>query len=106
MGGGVIVWMMGVMVGERVRVGDTGLACGLSHGGLRVAPCDEVSVLKLGTAGLLRRQLELHEHHVITDTQCQGEGGAAGQEVTDLQTDENISLVFKFTYQYPEKQRM
>lgn len=98
------------MVGERVRVGDTGLPCrlpcGLSHGGLRVAPGDEVSVLELGTAGLLRRQLELHEHHVITDTQCQGEGGAAGQEVTDLQTDKKRILVFKFTYQYPEKQWM
>lgn len=86
-GAGVTVWMMGVMVGVRVRVGDTGLPCGLSHCGLCVAPGDEVSVLELGTAGLLRRQLELDKHHVITNTQCQGEGGAAGQEVTDLQTD-------------------
>lgn len=86
-GAGVTVWMMGVMVGVRVRVGNTGLPCGLSHCCLCVAPGDEVSVLELGTAGLLRRQLELDEHHVITNTQCQGEGGAAGQEVTDLQTD-------------------
>lgn len=86
-GAGVTVWMMGVMVGVRVRVRNTGLPCGLSHCGLCVAPGDEVSVLELGTTGLLRRQLELDEHHVITNTQCQGEGGAAGQEVTDLQTD-------------------
>lgn len=74
-------------VGGRVRVGHTGLPCGLSHCGLCVAPGDEVSVLELGTARLLRRQLELDEHHVITDTQCQGEWRAAGQEVTDLQID-------------------
>ncbi len=86
-GAGVTVWMMGVVVGVWVRVGNSGLPCGLSHCGLRIASGDEVSVLELGTAGLLRRQLELDEHHVITDTQCQGEGGAAGQEVTDLQVD-------------------
>lgn len=77
------MWMM--LVGLRVRVGNTRLPSGLSHrGGVGVAPGDDVSVLELGAAGLLRRQLELHEHHVITDTQRQGEGGAAGQEVTDL----------------------
>lgn len=54
--------------------------------GLCVAAGDEVSVLELGTARLLRRQLELDKHHVITDTQRQGEGGAARQEVIDLQT--------------------
>lgn len=32
-------------------------------------------------------QLELHEHHVIAHTERQGEWGAAGQEVTDLQTE-------------------
>lgn len=84
MGAWVTVWMMGVMVGVRVRVGNTGLPCGLSHCGLCVAPGDEVSVLELGTARLLCRQLELDEHHVITYTQCQGEGRAAGQKVTDL----------------------
>lgn len=86
-GAGVTVWMMGVVVGMRVRVGNTGLPSGLPHCGLRVASGDDVSVLELGPAGLLRRQLELDEHHVITDTQCQGEGGAAGQEVTDLQVE-------------------
>lgn len=92
-GAGMTVWVMGVVVvGVRVRVGNAGLprrvsrglSRGLSHCRLRVAPGDEVPVLELGTAGLLRRQLELDEHHVITDTQCQGEGRAAGQEVTDL----------------------
>lgn len=78
------VWMMGVMVGMWVRVGDTGLPCGLSRCSLCAAPGDEVSVLELGTAGLLCRQLELDEHHVVTYTQCQGEWGAARQEVTDL----------------------
>lgn len=82
-GAGVTVWMMGV-VGVGVRVGNTGLPSGLSHCRFCIAPGDDVSVLELGTTGLLRRQLELDEHHVITDTQCQGEGGAAGQEVTDL----------------------
>lgn len=85
-GAGVTVWMMGVVVGVRVRVGNTGLPCGLSHCGLCIAPGDEVSVLELGTTRLLRRQLELYKHHVITNTECQGERGAAGQEVTDLQT--------------------
>lgn len=69
-GAGVTVWMMGVVVGMRVRVGDTGLPRGLSHCGLCIAPGDEVSVLELGTTGLLRCQLELDEHHVIPDTQC------------------------------------
>lgn len=90
-GAGVTVRVMGVVVGVRVRVGHTGLPRGLSHCGLRAAPGDDVSVLELGTAGLLRRQLELDEHHVIADTQCQGEGGAAGQEVTDLQVDQRES---------------
>lgn len=84
---GAGVWMMGVVVGVRVRVrvGNAGLPRrGLSHCGLSVAPGDDVSVLELGSAGLLCRQLELDEHHVIADTQCQGEGRAAGQEVTDL----------------------
>lgn len=85
-GAGVTVWVVGVEVGVGVgvRVGYTGLPCRLSHCGLRIAPGDEVSVLELGSSRLLRRQLELDEHHVITDAQCQGEGGAAGQEVTDL----------------------
>lgn len=83
-GAGVTVWMMGVVVGVWVRVGNTGLPRGLSHCSLCIAPGDEVSVLELGTTGLLRRQLELDEHHVITDTQCKSKGGAAGQEVTDL----------------------
>lgn len=89
-GAGVTVWMVGVVVvgvRMRVRVGNTGLPRGLPHCGLCVAPGDEVSVLELGTAGLLRCQLELDKHHVITHTQCQGEGGAAGQEVTDLQKE-------------------
>lgn len=85
-GAGVTVWMMGVVLGVGVRVGNTGLPCGLSHCGLCIAPGDEVSVLELGTPRLLCRQLELDKHHVITNTQCQGEGGAAGQEVTDLRT--------------------
>lgn len=85
MGAGVAVRKVGgVVVGVRVRVGNPGLPRGLSHGSLCVAPGDEVPVLKLGTAGLLRRQLELDEHHVITHTQRQSEGGAAGQEVADL----------------------
>lgn len=82
-GAGVTVWMVGV-VGVGVRVGDSGLPRGLSHGGFCVAAGNEVPVLELWTAGLLRRQLELDEHHVVSYTQCQGEGGAAGQEVTDL----------------------
>lgn len=91
-GAGVTVWMMGVVVGVRVRVGNTGLPCGLSHCGLCIAPGDEVSVLELGTTRLLRRQLELDKHHVITNTECQGERGAAGQEVTDLQTKNRTFL--------------
>lgn len=83
-GAGVTVWMMGVVVGVWVRVGNTGLPRGLSHCSVCIAPGDEVSVLELGAAGLLRRQLELDEHHVVTDAQRQGERRAAGQEVTDL----------------------
>lgn len=90
---GVTVWMMGVVVGVWVRVGNTGLPRGLSHCSLCVAPGDEVPVLELGTARLLRRQLELDKHHVVTDAQCQGEGGSAGQEVTDLQVDKRIKLM-------------
>lgn len=96
MGAGVTVWMMGGVVGVRVRMGNTGLPCGLSHCGLCVAPGDKVSVLELRTAGLLRRQLELDEHHVITNAQGEREGGAAGQEVTDLQRDES-KLVNSYT---------
>lgn len=59
---------------------------GLPRRGLCIAAGDEVSVLELGTARLLRRQLELDKHHVVTDAQRQGEGGAARQEVIDLQT--------------------
>lgn len=76
-GAGVIMWMVGVLMGVRVSVGNTGLS-------LCISPGDEVPVLELGTARLLRRQLELDEHHVITYTQRQGERGAARQEVTDL----------------------
>lgn len=83
------VWMMGGMVGVRVRMGNTGLPRGLSHRRLGVAPGDKVSVLELWTARLLRRQLELDEHHVITNAQGECEGGAAGQEVTDLQRHES-----------------
>lgn len=85
-GAGVTVWVMGVvvMVRVRLRVGNTRLPRRLSHCGVCIAPGDKVSVLELGRTRLLCRQLELDEHHVITDTQCQGEGGAAGQEVTDL----------------------
>lgn len=83
----MIVWMMGgVVVGVRVSMRNTGLPCGLTHCGLCIAPGDEVPVLELGATRLLCRQLELDEHHVITDSQSQSEGGAAGQEVTDLQT--------------------
>lgn len=59
----------------------------LPRRGLCVAAGDEVSVLELGGARLLRRQLELDKHHVIADTQRQGEGGAARQEVVDLQLE-------------------
>lgn len=83
------VWMMGGMVGVQVRMGNARLPCGLPHRALCVAPGDKVSVLELRTAGLLRRQLELDEHHVISNAQGECEGGAAGQEVTDLQRDKS-----------------
>jgi hypothetical protein len=75
-----------------VRVGYAGLPAVLSRcGGVRgVAPGDEVSVLELGTARLLRRQLELDEHHVVAHAQREGEGRAAGQEVTDLSFCETL----------------
>lgn len=79
------------VVGVRVRVvvvEDAGVPRGLPRRGLCIAAGDEVSVLELGTARLLRRQLELHKHHVVADAQRQGEGGAARQEVIDLQTKE------------------
>lgn len=84
----MIVWLLGVVVGgERVNVGNSGwLHCGLSCGGLCVSPADKVPVLELGTPRLLCCQLKLNEHHVVPYTQCQGERGAAGQEVTDLYT--------------------
>lgn len=77
---------VGVVVRMRVVVEDARVPRRLPSRGLCVAAGDEVSVLELGTARLLRRQLELDKHHVITDTQRQGEGGAARQEVIDLQT--------------------
>lgn len=73
-----------MVLGVWVGMGNTGLPCGLTHGSLSIAPGDEVPVLELGSTSLLCRQLELDEHHVITDSQRQGERGAAGQEVTDL----------------------
>lgn len=76
-GAGVIMWMLGVLIRVRVSVGNPGLS-------LRISPGDEVPVLELGTPGLLRCQLELDKHHVITYTQRQGEGRATRQEVTDL----------------------
>ena len=94
-GAGVAMWMMGKVVGMRVRVGDTGLPCGLSRCRLCVAAGDDVSVLELGTARLLCRQLQLDEHHVITYTQREGEGGAAGQEVTDLHGEKKERLCYK-----------
>lgn len=83
----VAVGVVGV-VGLRVRVvlEDARVPRGLPRRGLCVAAGDEVSVLELGAARLLRRQLELDKHHVVTDAQRQGEGGAARQEVIDLQT--------------------
>lgn len=91
-GAGVIVWVVGVLMGVRVSVGNPGLS-------LCVSPGDEVPVLELGATRLLRCQLELDEHHVITYTQRQGEGGAARQEVADLlnkkkkeKSDEEFSL--------------
>lgn len=88
----VTVWMGVVVVGVwvRVRVGNSGLPCGLSHCSLCVSPSDEMSVLELGTTRLLRRQLELDKHHVVPHAQCQGEGGAARQEVADLQEKKNM----------------
>lgn len=83
----VAVGIVGV-VGVRVRVvvEDARVPRRLPRRGLCIAAGDEVSVLELGAARLLRRQLELDKHHVVTDAQRQGEGGAARQEVIDLQT--------------------
>lgn len=82
----VTVGVVGVVVRMRVVVDDARVPRRLPRRGLCVAAGDEVSVLELGTTRLLRRQLELDKHHVITDTQRQGEWGAARQEVVDLQT--------------------
>ena len=76
---------LGVGVGVGVGVRDAGLPHGLPGGHLAVAPGDEVSVLD-GRPRLLRRQLQLDEHHVVADPQGQGQGRAARQEVTHLQT--------------------
>lgn len=73
-----------------VRVEDARVPRGLPRRGLCIAAGDEVSVLELGAARLLRRQLELDKHHVVTDAQRQGEGGAARQEVIDLQTEKRV----------------
>lgn len=86
------VGAVGVVVRMRVVVQRARVPCRLPRRGLGVAAGDEVSVLELGTARLLRRQLELDKHHVITDPQRQGEGGAARQEVIDLQTKEREIL--------------
>lgn len=82
----VAVGVVGVVERVRVVVEDARVARRLPCRSLCVAAGDEVSVLELGTARLLRRQLELDKHHVISDTQCQGEGRAARQKVVDLQT--------------------
>lgn len=78
---GVVVMRVRVVVVEKTRVPSR-----LPRRGLCIAAGDEVSVLELGAARLLRRQLELDKHHVVTNAQRQGEGGAARQEVIDLQT--------------------
>lgn len=82
----VTVGVVGVVVRMRVVVEDARVAGRLPCRSLCVAAGDEVSVLELGTARLLCCQLELDKHHVITDAQRQGEGGAARQKVVDLQT--------------------
>lgn len=79
------VRLMGVVMEGWVSVGNTGLSCRVSRCGVRGATGYKMSVLELRTPRLLCRQLQLNEHHVIANTQCQGEGGTAGQEVTDLQ---------------------
>lgn len=84
----VVVRMRVVVVVVVVLVvGGARVSRRLPRRGLRVAAGDEVSVLELGGARLLRRQLELDEHHVIADAQRQGEGGAARQEVVDLRAE-------------------
>lgn len=62
------VRMMRVVVRVRVRMRDTRLSGGLSHSAIATASCDDVSVLELGSARLLSRQLQLHKHHVVTYT--------------------------------------
>lgn len=81
-GGAGTVWLVRVMV--RVQVGHTRLshtAVPVASRGLGrtvpAAPRDDVSVLKLGSARLLRRQLQLHKHHVVSNSQRQGERRAA-----------------------------
>lgn len=71
LGAGVTVRVVGgvMVLGLRVRVGDAGMPIWLSHCRLSVATGDEVPVLELRTPGLLGCQLELHEHHVITNAQ-------------------------------------
>lgn len=88
-GRGGAVRLVRVMV--RVQVGHARLSHAAVPGAPRglsrtvpAAPRDDVSVLELGSARLLRRQLQLHKHHVVSNTQRQGERRAAGQEVADL----------------------
>lgn len=64
----VAVRVVVVVVRVRVVVESTRVPRGLPRRGLCVAAGDEVSVLELGTARLLRRQLELDKHHVVADT--------------------------------------
>lgn len=53
-----------------------GPAMGAVGGSCFAAAGDDVPVLEL-PAALLGRQLELHEHHMVTHTQSQGERGTA-----------------------------
>lgn len=76
------VWLMRVMV--RVQVGHTWLPHAIVSAASRglcrtvpAAPRDDVSVLELRSARLLSRQLQLHKHHVVSNTQRQGERRAA-----------------------------
>lgn len=67
-----------VRVVVRVQVGHTRLSRRLSHTAVPTAPCglcwtvptasrDDVSMLKLRSARLLRCQLQLHKHHVVSN---------------------------------------
>lgn len=78
--------LVGAVRDAVLKAGARRRAGGVSGRAVRAAARDEVPMLRRLAARMLRCQLELDEHHVITHAQSQGQRRAARQEIADLRT--------------------